>query len=115
MASALSSLLTGKRPLSTKDQKSNFKQWLDSAEKEEEAKIAECPSAKKSRPSSDKWWELPEQKLTPEVRRDLQIIQSRSYLDPKRFYKVRLDGWVGATNVKLRGNGIVDLIRCGYL
>jgi hypothetical protein len=104
MASELSSLLKGKRPLSAKDQKSSFKQWLDSAEKEEEAKIVECPSAKKARPSPDKWWELPEQKLTPEIRRDLQIIQSRSYLDPKRFYKVGDGTWFRGTSCERRAS-----------
>ena len=37
--------------------------------------------------SSDKWYELPEQELTPDVRRELEIVKMRNYLNPKRFYK----------------------------
>ena len=41
----------------------------------------------KGKPTNDKWWELPEQEITPEVRRELEIIKMRNYLNPKRFYK----------------------------
>ena len=33
------------------------------------------------------WFDLPRTKLTPELKRDLQLIQLRSVLDPKRHYK----------------------------
>ncbi|KAK3820799.1 MAG: Fcf2 pre-rRNA processing-domain-containing protein [Linnemannia gamsii] len=34
-----------------------------------------------------KWFDMPQQILTPELRRDLQILKLRNVLDPKRFYK----------------------------
>lgn len=34
-----------------------------------------------------KWFNLPRTDLTAEVKRDLQLIQMRSVLDPKRHYK----------------------------
>ncbi|KAF9147352.1 hypothetical protein BG015_011031 [Linnemannia schmuckeri] len=34
-----------------------------------------------------KWFDMPQQVLTPELRRDLQILKLRNVLDPKRFYK----------------------------
>ncbi|KAG0359997.1 Fcf2 pre-rRNA processing-domain-containing protein [Gamsiella multidivaricata] len=33
------------------------------------------------------WFDLPQQTLTPELKRDLQILKLRNVLDPKRFYK----------------------------
>ncbi|KAF9384712.1 hypothetical protein BGX21_001242 [Mortierella sp. AD011] len=33
------------------------------------------------------WFDLPQQILTPELKRDLQILKLRNVLDPKRFYK----------------------------
>lgn len=33
------------------------------------------------------WFNMPAPELTPEVRRDLQVIRMRSVLDPKHFYK----------------------------
>ncbi|CCU77497.1 rRNA processing protein Fcf2/rRNA-processing protein FCF2 [Blumeria hordei DH14] len=33
------------------------------------------------------WFDLPRTKLTPELKRDLQLIQMRDVLDPKRHYK----------------------------
>jgi hypothetical protein len=44
-------------------------------------------TAQKNKPTNDKWWELPEQEITPEVRRELEIIKMRNFLNPKRFYK----------------------------
>ncbi|KAI9677579.1 MAG: hypothetical protein M1817_006533 [Caeruleum heppii] len=34
-----------------------------------------------------KWFNLPKTNLTPELKRDLQLLQMRSVLDPKRHYK----------------------------
>jgi hypothetical protein len=34
-----------------------------------------------------KWYGLPATEITEEVKRDLEIVQMRSVLDPKRFYK----------------------------
>ncbi|KAF9365287.1 hypothetical protein BGX34_010593 [Mortierella sp. NVP85] len=33
------------------------------------------------------WFDLPQQIMTPELKRDLQILKLRNVLDPKRFYK----------------------------
>jgi hypothetical protein len=79
----------------------SFNSWLDEVEKTETAKLAAQPSGKPPKVAGDasggagggggagdKWWDIPEQKLTRETKRDLQIIASRNYLDPKRFYKV---------------------------
>ena len=88
----LDALLAPSKKVAKAQRLDDFKSWLASTEAEEEAKIAAEPSTKRAKTgdskAGDKWWEIPEQKLTPEVKRDLQIIQARSYLDPKRFYKV---------------------------
>ncbi|KAF9918879.1 hypothetical protein FBU30_011239 [Linnemannia zychae] len=34
-----------------------------------------------------KWFDMPQQILTPELKRDLHILKLRNVLDPKRFYK----------------------------
>ncbi|KAF4632592.1 hypothetical protein G7Y89_g5531 [Cudoniella acicularis] len=47
---------------------------------------AKFAKAKKSTAGSD-WYELPKTNLTPELKRDLQLLRMRSVLDPKRHYK----------------------------
>jgi hypothetical protein len=41
---------------------------------------------KKATAGSD-WYNLPRTNLTPELKRDLQLLRMRSVLDPKRHYK----------------------------
>ncbi|KAG0309653.1 hypothetical protein BGZ97_013011 [Linnemannia gamsii] len=41
----------------------------------------------KEKTTGKKWFDMPQQVLTPELRRDLQILRLRNVLDPKRFYK----------------------------
>lgn len=41
---------------------------------------------KKATAGSD-WYNLPKTNLTPELKRDLQLLKMRDVLDPKRFYK----------------------------
>ena len=41
---------------------------------------------KKATAGSD-WYHLPKTNLTPELKRDLQLLKMRDVLDPKRFYK----------------------------
>lgn len=41
---------------------------------------------KKATAGSD-WFNLPRTELTPELRRDLQLLKMRNVLDPKRHYK----------------------------
>lgn len=41
----------------------------------------------KVEPASTDWHEIPEAKMTPELQRDLRIVENRQHLDPKRFYK----------------------------
>lgn len=38
-------------------------------------------------PSKSNWHEIPEIRMTPEIERDLRIVENRKHLDPKRFYK----------------------------
>ena len=42
----------------------------------------------KDKPTAGKdWFDMPRAELTPELKRDLQILRMRSVLDPKRHYK----------------------------
>ena len=79
--------------MSSKKPLASFMSWLESSETRETEKLAANPSGKSApKPGEEpvgKWWEIPDQVLTRETKRDLQIIQNRNYLDPKRFYKVR--------------------------
>ncbi|RDW70205.1 putative rRNA-processing protein fcf2 [Coleophoma crateriformis] len=47
---------------------------------------AQNAKAKKADAGSD-WYNLPRTNITPELKRDLQLLRMRSVLDPKRFYK----------------------------
>jgi len=47
---------------------------------------AKAAEAKKATAGSD-WYNLPKTNLTPELKRDLQLLRMRSVLDPKRHYK----------------------------
>lgn len=37
--------------------------------------------------AGSQWYNLPRTNLTPELKRDLQLLKMRDVLDPKRFYK----------------------------
>ncbi|AOA64783.1 35S rRNA processing protein [Komagataella phaffii CBS 7435] len=41
--------------------------------------------------AGDKWFNMPKGELTPQVKRDLEIVKNRAVLDPKRHYKK--DNW----------------------
>jgi hypothetical protein len=44
--------------------------------------------SKKEKPTAGSdWFDLPKTELTPELKRDLQLLRMRSILDPKRHYK----------------------------
>lgn len=91
-ASSLDDLLAPSTRASKTERINSFKKWLDTSESAEVEALGSGPAKKRSKPGSEadsKWWQIPEQTMTPEVKRDLQIIQARGYLDPKRFYKVR--------------------------
>ncbi|KAE8410359.1 Fcf2 pre-rRNA processing-domain-containing protein [Aspergillus pseudocaelatus] len=46
------------------------------------------PEVKKDKPTAgSNWFHLPQTDLTPELKRDLQLLRMRSVLDPKRHYK----------------------------
>lgn len=49
-------------------------------------KSTESQGTKLSLPAND-WHEIPEVKMTPELEKDLKIVENRGHLDPKRFYK----------------------------
>ena len=38
-----------------------------------------------------KWFNMPAPDITPEIKRDLQLLKLRNVLDPKRFYKKDTD------------------------
>lgn len=58
-----------------------------------EALLTAEPSTSDHRPatvlssSESDWHEIPEIRMTPELEKDLRIIENRRHLDPKRFYK----------------------------
>nr|CAG4641301.1 EOG090X0GO7 [Eulimnadia texana] len=62
---------------------------LESVPPYEETKRKEKMMRQKEREKTkgDKWFNLPATELTEEVKRDLEVIQMRSVLDPKQFYK----------------------------
>ncbi|KAL4958820.1 Fcf2 domain-containing protein [Aspergillus stella-maris] len=50
--------------------------------------IRNQPTSKKDKPTAGSdWFDLPQTELTPELKRDLQLLRMRSILDPKRHYK----------------------------
>ncbi|KAH8803150.1 Fcf2 pre-rRNA processing-domain-containing protein [Xylogone sp. PMI_703] len=70
------------------------RQQVDPQGAAEHIKPLETSSAKKERLKKDKeasagpqWFNLPKTVLTPELKRDLQLLRLRSVLDPKRHYK----------------------------
>lgn len=65
--------------------------FSNDSEKDDAHPLASTLQSRKAKSSSktesEKWWQLPEQEITPDVRRELEIIKMRNYLNPKRFYK----------------------------
>ncbi|EPE34062.1 hypothetical protein GLAREA_07075 [Glarea lozoyensis ATCC 20868] len=50
--------------------------------------MAKAKAAKNAKANAGAdWYNLPKTNLTPELKRDLQLLKMRSVLDPKRFYK----------------------------
>lgn len=45
------------------------------------------PKKKITETSDERWFNMKQPEMTPEIKRDLQIIKQRSALDPKRHYK----------------------------
>ena len=45
------------------------------------------PKKKTTETSDERWFSMKQPEMTPEIKRDLQIIKQRSALDPKRHYK----------------------------
>ncbi|KAK9455122.1 putative rRNA-processing protein fcf2 [Dipodascopsis uninucleata] len=69
---------------------------LDSSNHNDELKLREVVDLKKVKmqmleakeaTTGGKWFDMPKAELTPEVKRDLQILKMRNVLDPKRHYK----------------------------
>ncbi|XP_028133790.2 deoxynucleotidyltransferase terminal-interacting protein 2 [Diabrotica virgifera virgifera] len=52
-----------------------------------EKKLKEQRKKERSLTKGSKWYGLPATELTDEVKRDLEVLQMRSVLDPKHFYK----------------------------
>lgn len=45
------------------------------------------PQSKEKATAGPQWFDLPKTNMTPELKRDLQLLRMRSVLDPKRHYK----------------------------
>ncbi|KAI9844090.1 MAG: hypothetical protein M1837_005804 [Sclerophora amabilis] len=54
---------------------------------EDPVKVKEQTQQNKKATAGSDWFNMPRTKLTPELKRDLQLLQMRSVLDPKRHYK----------------------------
>lgn len=54
---------------------------------ESERRLKADKKKEKSQTKGPEWYNLPATTLTPEVENDLKVIQMRSALDPKHFYK----------------------------
>ncbi|XP_058791741.1 deoxynucleotidyltransferase terminal-interacting protein 2 [Phymastichus coffea] len=50
-------------------------------------KLKESRKRQREKTKGDKWFNLPATEMTDEIRHDLEVIQMRSVLDPKHFYK----------------------------
>ncbi|KAI9757854.1 MAG: hypothetical protein M4579_003290 [Chaenotheca gracillima] len=54
---------------------------------EDPVKVKEHLNEKKKATAGSDWFNMPRTDLTPELKRDLQLLQMRSVIDPKRHYK----------------------------
>ncbi|KAF2733517.1 Fcf2-domain-containing protein [Polyplosphaeria fusca] len=54
---------------------------------EDPIQVKKNKQAGKKATAGSQWFNLPKTELTPELRRDLQLLKMRGILDPKRFYK----------------------------
>lgn len=52
-----------------------------------EKKLKEERRKERAKTKGNKWFGLPATEMTDEIKRDLEVLQMRSVLDPKRFYK----------------------------
>ncbi|EPS26081.1 hypothetical protein POX_c04459 [Penicillium oxalicum] len=79
------------RPDAEKIATVNSAQLIDSKQKELSNILRPAttkPTTKKDKATAGPdWFNLPKTELTPELKRDLQLIRMRSVLDPKRHYK----------------------------
>jgi hypothetical protein len=90
--------LLGRSPLNTEEKEAAIMPTTAGEKASGWAKVAEASASlilqtSKGRPSltqapvDDDWYTIPEAKMTPELRRDLVLLENRAHLDPKRFYK----------------------------
>ncbi|XP_012253864.2 deoxynucleotidyltransferase terminal-interacting protein 2 [Athalia rosae] len=54
---------------------------------ESEKRLRKLRSREREKTKGKKWFNLPAPEITDEIRHDLEVIQMRSVLDPKHFYK----------------------------
>lgn len=76
-------------------------------------KVKRANKEKKENSAGDKWFNMPKAELTPELKRDLQLIQMRGVLDPKRHYKkntfgTKSDGTVNFPKFVQKGTIVSD-------
>ncbi|XP_044733083.1 deoxynucleotidyltransferase terminal-interacting protein 2 [Chrysoperla carnea] len=50
-------------------------------------KLKKIKQIERSKTKGQKWFDLPATEVTDEIKRDLEVLQMRSVLDPKHFYK----------------------------
>ncbi len=57
-------------------------------QKAQQAKIQRAES--KTNTAGRKWFDMQSHELTSDARKDFALLRMRNYLDPKKFYKVRM-------------------------
>lgn len=67
--------------------------------------------ASRENTTGDKWFNMPKAEMTPDLKRDLQLIQMRSVLDPKRHYKKNTFG----TNPNDENGGLPTFVQRGTI
>ncbi|KAF9428757.1 hypothetical protein BGZ94_001169 [Podila epigama] len=77
-------------PLETCEVNMNAEKVHISKKQKQEVEFEEMATesmVEKEKTAGKGWFDMPQQVLTPELKRDLQILKLRNVLDPKRFYK----------------------------
>lgn len=74
-------------------------------------------AAKEKRESTagEKWFNMPKAEMTPELKRDLQLLQMRNVLDPKRHYKKNTFGISNKDGEETENGGFPKFIQKGTI
>lgn len=92
MAASVSALVNEVNPIDKVLQKSVIKPGFEQFEavpayKESKRQLLSKKRKERAKTKGKQWFNMPAPEMTEEVRRDLEVIQMRSVLDPKHFYK----------------------------